>query len=897
MYMENQRPMLVAAEHQQKLPILIIDKKGKMGKIFAEKLQKEFLVVLVTGQELSEQHNIIHIPYRHKIPMIPDNTYSHLFIFYNGEEEIRDMLPAVMKKAQDTQGKLFFITSLPYSSQSLFKHLSQHLYYSLQIILYGEIFSKELTDTTTVSFFLHQAKKYGRIEIPNEGIGKLYPVLLEDVWTALIAVAFGSTKKDRILFVFPKHPISEFSIARMLQKDNPFLKLDFTDNKGGRWDYYIPPEGEYFFSTYPFEEKLKAVADAYTTPQDQQKVKKTKIQLSPKKPHSQKSFAWFVILLIFVLPILLCGVLLGIGYLSLQRATQQAEKQAFAQAHQDAVIAATTLGWGHLVGESLFSVNIIASKPKQDLLQKVAVAQRIALDEVDIFQAILQFETIQENKSKDPKNDFLHALANVRNALISIQKIKAEGELPQHIATKLTALQPVFIPFENTLDALPNLLGFTGKKSYLLLFQNNMELRPGGGFIGSYGIVDVDKGKITEFKVFDVYDADGKLTTHLEPPYALRRYLGASHWFLRDSNFSVDFPQDALQASTLLQLETEKKVDGVIAVDTTFLRNLLTAIGPVVIPDYRETVTSDNFYLLAQTHAEKDFFPGSTQKRDFLRSLLTAMQEKFAAKNTLSYETLVKKLGESIQGKHILLVSANAAVQKLFTVNNLSASLWDGREKTDQNFLDFFGVVDANLGVNKANYYLKRAIDQKVVIDAVGGVQETATVTYANTSTKERPFAGDYKNYVRFVLPANALLKSVAIDGGIIPTVPAVTDPAIFTAKSFLPPKQLEIEASQVLGKETIGFFINVPMGETKQIIITYAIANAVKIQQPAFSYNLRLFKQPGTLDDSYALSFVYPAQFRLVRGDNQLTDVGGKLVYSTRLLEDKDIQVEFSKK
>jgi len=61
---------------------------------------------------------------------------------------------------------------------------------------------------------------------------------------------------------------------------------------------------------------------------------------------------------------------------------------------------------GHLVGESLFSVNIIASKPKQDLLQKVAVAQRIALDEVDIFQAILQFETIQENKSKDPKNDF-----------------------------------------------------------------------------------------------------------------------------------------------------------------------------------------------------------------------------------------------------------------------------------------------------------------------------------------------------------------------------------------------------------------------------------------------------------------------------------------------------------
>jgi len=48
-----------------------------------------------------------------------------------------------------------------------------------------------------------------------------------------------------------------------------------------------------------------------------------------------------------------------------------------------------------------------------------------------------------------------------------------------------------------------------------------MELRPGGGFIGSYAILSVDKGKITNFKIYDVYDADGQLKNHIEPPFAI----------------------------------------------------------------------------------------------------------------------------------------------------------------------------------------------------------------------------------------------------------------------------------------------------------------------------------------------------------------------------------------
>ena len=181
--------------------------------------------------------------------------------------------------------------------------------------------------------------------------------------------------------------------------------------------------------------------------------------------------------------------------------------------------------------------------------------------------------------------------------------------MPDQLQGKFADVEGVMTPFANTIDAFPSLLGFEGKRQYLILFQNNMEIRPGGGFIGSYGLAQLENGKLVSFKVHDVYDADGKLTAHIDPPFGLRRYLGSSHLYLRDSNFGIDFVEDGKQAARLLQWETGEKVDGVLAVDTTFLRKLLMVMGKVTVPDYNETVTAENFYLITQAHAEKDFFP------------------------------------------------------------------------------------------------------------------------------------------------------------------------------------------------------------------------------------------------------------------------------------------------
>lgn len=896
--MEDKRPTLVTSEHTKKTPLLIIDKKGSLGVTLAEKLQEQFLVVLVSGQVPQLQNNVVHIPFHKKIPVIPDNFYSHMFVFYNGESEILDMLPALSKKANDTKSKLLFITGLSYTSSELFRQLSHHAYQQIHSIVYGEVFAPNGRDHNIVTMFLHQAKKLGRIEIPNDGVGKLYPVLLEDVFSAIIATAFASERRPRLVCVFPRHPVSELSVARMLQKQNPLLRLDFRKYSGRPPHYFVPKEGDYYYSEYPLEEKLRDVIDSFELPTSLEKkpARKKYVFPKPQKRISYKTL-WLIITGVLVFPILLTAFVSVSGVAALQLSVREIEKGKISTAKTYAAIGYRSLQAADVVGSSLFYLDPFVRTQKNAVVGQIRVGKNLAATELETLEAIDLLRQVMQGKSSRPKDDFQKAVSTLKNSLIAVQKMRAEGLLPKRVADEITNLEPILVPFANTVDALPAILGFEGKRIYLVLFQNNMELRPGGGFIGSYGLLMLDQGRVKEFSVHDVYDADGKLTVHVEPPYGLRRYLGASHWFLRDSNFAIDFPQNAEQAKTFLQLETGQSVDGVIAVDTSFLQNVLLATGPVTVPDYKEVVTAENFYLRTQTHAEKDFFPGSTQKKDFLKALLRAMQEKIASKEDVNFQIFISRIGESIYQKHVLFAFSDTATQQLFSVNNLSSSLWDARGQGENTYLDFLGVIDANVGINKTNYYLKRTIDQKVTWDKDGKLTTSVTVAYTNTSKKESQFGGDYKNYVRFVLPANVQLQEVVVNGVKQPTIDAIIDPAVFTAEDFSPPKELEIESGQEQGKDSIGFLVLVPTGQTKTVTISYVKSGVIDLKNSVFLYNLRLFKQPGTLEDPYSFSFVYPSSYQVVTADKTLSDVGGKLVYSGVLSEDKEIKAEFARK
>ena len=137
---------------------------------------------------------------------------------------------------------------------------------------------------------------------------------------------------------------------------------------------------------------------------------------------------------------------------------------------------------------------------------------------------------------------------------------------------------------------LPGILGWDGPRRYLVLTQDPAELRPSGGLIGSYGIIAFDKGKITERRFLNVSPLDGKNDyPFVRPPQELANYLlgPTQSWQLADAGWSPDFPTSAQDALRLYTNESgDARIDGVFAITTHTIDELLKVTGPISVPEY-----------------------------------------------------------------------------------------------------------------------------------------------------------------------------------------------------------------------------------------------------------------------------------------------------------------------
>ncbi|MDD3661479.1 MAG: DUF4012 domain-containing protein, partial [Candidatus Dojkabacteria bacterium] len=168
---------------------------------------------------------------------------------------------------------------------------------------------------------------------------------------------------------------------------------------------------------------------------------------------------------------------------------------------------------------------------------------------------------------------------------------------------------------------VPEILGKDERKTYIVLFQNPMELRSTGGWLTSVAKVGIEHGQIRELEVKDVYDIDSRIPETVQPPESLSEVLNVDSWTVSLSNWSPDFPQSAEAAEYLLQeAGTITNADGVIMVDLEFVRSLLDVWGTVSVAGETEPVTADNLYdKVVEIHRE--FTPGSTRKPVFLSNL------------------------------------------------------------------------------------------------------------------------------------------------------------------------------------------------------------------------------------------------------------------------------------
>ena len=140
----------------------------------------------------------------------------------------------------------------------------------------------------------------------------------------------------------------------------------------------------------------------------------------------------------------------------------------------------------------------------------------------------------------------------------------------------------------------PSLLGADGPRTYLILAQNNHELRGTGGFISAAGTVRLDAGRIADLKLSDSYAVDNFAQPHPAPPRPLAEQMGTQLLTLRDSNWSPDFPESAQVARALFLQDQGVATDGAIALDLEAVRLLVAALEPLQVAGVGQPVTGDN---------------------------------------------------------------------------------------------------------------------------------------------------------------------------------------------------------------------------------------------------------------------------------------------------------------
>lgn len=454
-----------------------------------------------------------------------------------------------------------------------------------------------------------------------------------------------------------------------------------------------------------------------------------------------------------------------------------------------------------------------------------------------------------------------------------------QQRLPAIFANQITLLSSksaIYQALINKAQALssllPNLVALSGSKNYLILLQNNMELRPAGGFIGSFAKVSFEGGKLKKLEVNDVYAIDGQLSIHVEPPKELKDDLGQKNWYLRDSNWEPDFPTSARQAEWFYSKETGEKVEGVVAFDVSAMEKLLEVIGPLDLLDYNEKISSANLFEKAVSHAETGFFPGSQAKKSFLTALANEVFNKMFFLPQNNWPQILAALGSSLDEKHISIYLNDP---KLFSyADSLNWTHVLPRASKETQNEDFLSLVEANLGANKANYYLDRSYNLETVIGKDGEVKHRMRVNFTNRSPSDTFPAGKYKNRLKIYLPFGSRLnRALWGESDVTKETSAFVD----------------------YGRSGYSMLLELAPKEKKVLVLDWSVPIKLEFKDGKAAYRLNIIKQAGTLKDPLEWSISYPISYQLLSDETEKIGPQEQTI-STDLSTDRSFEVEFKK-
>ncbi|MEX1112497.1 MAG: DUF4012 domain-containing protein [Candidatus Andersenbacteria bacterium] len=528
----------------------------------------------------------------------------------------------------------------------------------------------------------------------------------------------------------------------------------------------------------------------------------------------------------------------------------------------------------------------------------LTIADAIASVRPDFEAALRELETAQR------------ALEKVNSPLLP-SDVKEQVQTLRESVPTATELVRTFVEQS---DTFLYLLGAEHDRQYLLLFANNHELRPIGGFIGTVGLVNIDRGRVENIDVQSVYDPDGQLRERIAPPSPLLPIV--DRWYLRDANWFVDYEVSAPKIAQFFEKEGGPTVDGVILFTPRVIQRLLAITGPVIVPGYEVEVNAENFFEVTQQEVTYDYDVQLNKPKQFLADLAPLLLNRLfeSQEGSPPNVEIMGALSEAIYHKDLLLYFRDSAAQE--QIQQLG---WSGSVPQDKQ--GFLYVNNANIGGHKSDQFVDQEIDYRSTVAHNGDVEVVLTIRRTHNGPaevldieypeSENPAYKDNVVYQRVFVPRDAQLLEAS------GFTPAAQVPRPVLHASDLPlegdadvadwqASQRQHDSGTVIGLESgYTYFSNwiiTQPGQTSVTLYRYRIPRHVSmpsIFNAAEGYSVFVAKQPGDVRTSIRASVRVPELVVLthIAPEAGLTrESDQSVIYRTQLDADTQLGVVMEK-
>ncbi len=420
-------------------------------------------------------------------------------------------------------------------------------------------------------------------------------------------------------------------------------------------------------------------------------------------------------------------------------------------------------------------------------------------------------------------------------------QLSTDGLLPP-LADAMRSAQELLAPAKPLLAKSGSVAAFvtyvfSGDHRFVLVSQNSAELRPTGGFMGSYGLITAGPEGLALEKYADIYHLPAQNKVAIPTPPGAR--MGGAQLSFRDSNWWLDYPTSA---DVMLKLwdglsPAQPSADGIVAIDLVTVQTLLREFGPIKVPEYPDPISADNMIPVLSTLIDDTYGLDHAHRKDILKSLSAELLHRMLNVTPAQVLPTAQLMMQLADQKHIQFYVRDAAAQQATTELG-----WAGAMAIPPEATDLVGAANAVVWPSKMNFGVHKTIDYQVQLTSTGSADTVLTLNYQKESRRllkiQRQWFG---NYLRVYRPAGTTLTGSSSQRTMQPT------------KKM--PKEIEIPASIApaeLNTITIINGFSVRPGEKRTQTYNTTVPAAMVINGSTAHYRLLVVKQ-SDLEDSHA--------------------------------------------